>query len=336
MGGGAMRAAAKIFGVTSVNSGGAIRGATTSVPLPEHSVTNAARKVLKPGSILSSSPVIDDGKTAVVQSGSVQRPAWQMIDDWEFADGEEDGFLLDSMNPKPRIVFEGVPCLDEAKEATDDLKEALEKVYLNFPNATDGGESSKVIQDSTMSTPLSSSGYSETKACVTSETAVIHPSVSKPAFQAFSLLKESPQAQFVVASLVSDENVWNAVRKNEQLMEFLKLQRAGDLLSDEVNDVNVENEFQDDQKSKGASDEKHSKGNYDNIFTKIVKKVKATVVEMVSNLSGLFHDIFVGGPTEEEVKIDPNGGATIVDKTMGASLMGLAVLAIMVVLFKRN
>ncbi|KAL5667478.1 hypothetical protein ACJX0J_019699, partial [Zea mays] len=48
------------------------------------------------------------------------------------------------------------------------------------------------------------------------------PSMPGHVVQAFTLLKSSTEAQSVVASLASDRNVWDAVLKNEKVMEFYK------------------------------------------------------------------------------------------------------------------
>ncbi|KAJ4967006.1 hypothetical protein NE237_018855 [Protea cynaroides] len=56
---------------------------------------------------------------------SVQRSLWE-IDGLEFA-GDEDDLLLDYMSLMPRFVFGGDPTLEEAKEATSELKDALDQ-----------------------------------------------------------------------------------------------------------------------------------------------------------------------------------------------------------------
>ncbi|RCU22150.1 hypothetical protein DVA69_20505, partial [Acinetobacter baumannii] len=44
--------------------------------------------------------------------------------------------------PMPRVVFDAAPSFKEAKEATAELKDALDKVYLSSPKSTDFGEQS--------------------------------------------------------------------------------------------------------------------------------------------------------------------------------------------------
>ncbi|KAF9608055.1 hypothetical protein IFM89_005205 [Coptis chinensis] len=304
-----MRAATKVasFGL---NNG--IRNITSSLPLQEQSIPPTARKASRP--IVSSST---DGKPSVLvsegsSSFSAAKPScW---DDWEFT--EDDVLRSDVINPKPRVVFGNVPTFQEAKEATSDLKEALEKEYF------------------------SSSGYSETKVCVTSESAI--SSVPKPVFHAFSLLKESPEAQGVVASLASDKNVWDAVMQNEKVMEYINSHQTSTSsdTATEVNQTFPVNEFYNNLKSSECLNDdstgKQSEGS-GNAFLDFLEKVKITVTDMVSSLSGFLQSIFRGS-ADENISVDSNGNASAihVDKTMGASFMALSVLAIMVVVLKRG
>lgn len=65
-------------------------------------------------------------------------------------------------------------------------------------------------------------------------------------------------------------------------------------------------------------------------FRDILKNIKFKVMNMVSNVSSFLNNIF-GLPS------DANGDAKTIpiDMTLGASVMGLAVLVIMVVVLKR-
>ncbi|KAG5546356.1 hypothetical protein RHGRI_018513 [Rhododendron griersonianum] len=55
----------------------------------------------------------------------VHRPCWE-LDNWEFADGEQE-VIGRTGEPIPRLVFGGVPTIEEAREATGQLKDALGK-----------------------------------------------------------------------------------------------------------------------------------------------------------------------------------------------------------------
>lgn len=122
-GGGAMRTAAKVAGLGVVNAG--IRGGISPVPPPvEQSVRNASMPV---SAIISSSQVCG----GQVAAPTVQRPAWE-LDDWEFAGGVEEETLVEHGEPMARLVFGGPPSLQEAKEATTELKDALEKYTIHL------------------------------------------------------------------------------------------------------------------------------------------------------------------------------------------------------------
>lgn len=103
-----MATAAKVAGI-GVAKGG-FRGGFGFPPATEQfRVKSAAAAAYKPVSASISTAV----HASVEEDGMVmQRPVW---DDWEFAEEE----------PIPRVVFSKPPSLEEAKEATEDLKEAI-------------------------------------------------------------------------------------------------------------------------------------------------------------------------------------------------------------------
>ncbi|KAA8526905.1 hypothetical protein F0562_008866 [Nyssa sinensis] len=336
-GGGAMRAAAKVAGIGVVNGG--LRGVPAVSPA-EHTFSAAARTATRPVSAIASSS--DDVKSNVLIASqndkidaSMKRPSWE-IDDWEFAGGEDD-LLMEYGEPMPRLVFGSVPTLQEAKEATSELKDAIVKVYLSSPKSLGGGGSFIAGQESGLSL-LPNLEHLETKACVTSET----PKVPKNALQAFKFLNESPAAQTVVASIASDPNVWNAVLQNDTLVEFLQSHKStahfkdmDSVAKESVADV----EFQNQQAPKcfDKSSNSGQAGDFGNGFMGFVQNIKLTVVHMMSSLSDYFQNLF-GGPDAEKVSTDTDGSArkTVVDKALGASFMGLAVMVIMVVVLKRG
>lgn len=114
-GGAAMRAAARAAGIGVVAGG--LRG-VPGVSVGESTISAAVGKTSRPVSpTLSASTVHSDALSA-------QRLSWE-TDDWEFAGGEEE-WVVGSADPLPRLVFGGAPSLQEAREATSELKEALE------------------------------------------------------------------------------------------------------------------------------------------------------------------------------------------------------------------
>ncbi|KAL6975336.1 hypothetical protein U1Q18_024131 [Sarracenia purpurea var. burkii] len=327
-GGGVMRAAVRAAGNTVVNGG--LRG-VPSVSPAEHQVATAAGNGTRAVSAIVSAS--DEAKSAVLTASqsnmidaAVQRPSWE-LDDWEFAGGEEE-LISQAGEPMPRLVFGGAPTLQEAKEATSELKDALEKVYLSSPNSTNGHEPSLSL--------LSKPEYPETKACVTSETTAA--SMPKNALKAFRLLNESPAAQSVVASIASDPNVWGAVLQNEALVEFLQSRKSE---TDPVKKESVADaEFPDHQTTKnadGSSDSEQSADSRNGFMGGLFQNIKTAVSDMCSSLSDYFQNLFGDLPAEKE-SADTDGSArtTFVDKAIGASFMGLVVMVIMVVLLKRG
>ncbi|XVE80265.1 hypothetical protein DITRI_Ditri14bG0126100 [Diplodiscus trichospermus] len=239
----------------------------------------------------------------------------------EFAGGiEEDVAMVGSTDvssrgePMARVLFGGVPSLDEAKEATADLKVALDKAYLSTPHL-DG--LAQVSRQSLLSNP------EETKDCVASDVKAV--SLPKSAIQAFKLLNESSAVQSVVASIATDPNVWNAVMNNLEYIEFIQSYKTnefedhGSHQSSEPS-VKVEDYFD-------ASQPKDS----ENPFSDFLQKMKTNVVEMVNKATDLVQSLFTS--TSENPQED--AGSSYFDKKIGTSLMGLALMVIVVVVLKR-
>jgi len=304
-----MRAAAKVVGIGVLNSG--LRGAQAENPFAA-----AVRRATRPVSAVVSSS--EDVQLAPPQDGKVdapvQRTCWG-IDDWEFAGGEEE-LVIGSGEPVPRLVFGGVPTIQETEEATSELKDVLDKAYLSSKS------------------PKSNSEHLETKACVVSEATVTAP-VSKHAIQAFRFLNESPAAQSVVASIACDPKVWTAVLQNEAVMGFLQSHQTSVPFADKSVPPDAESESHQSPNwfGESSSSGESESGNW---FTDYLQKVRVTVVEMMSSLSDFFQNIFSSAYEHVSMGADGSGKESIMDKTVGASLMGLAVMVIMVVVLKRG
>ncbi|KAM3302407.1 hypothetical protein P3S67_016909 [Capsicum chacoense] len=358
-GGGAFRAAAKVAGITVANSG--FRSVTA-----EHPVYTAARNVVRPVSVSAISSSLEDVKSGVVTAvngggggglsdeSSVQKVVTE-FDDWEMA-GDEEEMMVSVGEPLPRVVFGGAPSLQEATEATSDLKHALEKVYLSGSANEYGGS----CVSGSSSSPFS-------KTCVVSET-VVTKSAPKHAMQAFRFLNETPAAQSVVASIACDPNVWNAVMQNRTLQEFLESQKTSEkslsliLLkifhngqasyyntifagasfpdSDHKIDESVADTDSFSQSSrrstssKSQADESKSGISFTDFLQNVTRTVTQTVVDMMNSLSDYFNNLFGGN----KVFFNADGSAKLgaVETTLGASFMGLAVMVMMVVVSKRG
>ncbi|XP_039012332.1 uncharacterized protein LOC120141573 [Hibiscus syriacus] len=312
MGGGVMRAAAKVAGAGIVNTG--LPGGVQVVPSSaEYSVVRVAAS--RSGS--SGIPVSGGGAcSASEMTASVnQMASWELVDDWEFAEGiEEEAPTAISVGGKPiaRVLFGGVPTLEEAKEATTDLKDALDKAYISSPNWTDDAHSSR-----------SSLISEETKDCIAYDVkATLAP---KPAVHAFKLLNESPAVQSMVASIAADPNVWNAVLHNPAYMDFIRSHKTSYAFENigspggcEPSSVKIEEYFDANQVG--------------NPFLDFVENFKTSVAEMANKATDFLQNLFTLPSAGVE---KGNAGLNYFEKTIGAGLVGLAVMVIMVVLLKR-
>lgn len=284
-----MRAAGKLAGV--VNS--SFRGGIPAVPLPEH-LSTKARPI---AGVLSDAPIdISSSCSSTVNKSCLES------DDWEFAEGE---VMSDVDEPVARVVFGGAPTLQEAKDATLELRTALDQAFLS--NKSSGGPYVSYPEH-----------HLESKACFTSDS---NASVRNHAIQAFRLLNESTAAQTVVASIASDPNVWTAILQNDALVEFLHSQKTGAEFSGYHSPKHSENEISDE--------ETETKNDFSNFF----QDIKARLEEMMNSLSGFFQDLFVGPGA-----VDGSAKATSVpvDKVMGGSIMGLAIMVIIVAILRRG
>nr|KYP43169.1 hypothetical protein KK1_035405 [Cajanus cajan] len=193
-GGGVMRAAAKVTGISKsvIRATSPVRSASQS--------TRYASPVRTPS--LSAGPV------SAEVAPSHEAVAW---DDWDFAD---DGEL-----DVPRVVVTSLPTFEEAKEATTELKDAIDQVYLSHESS----QYSSPVGEVTFQYPTIDEAVNKSRVIE----AISNPSVPRHALQAFHLLSTSRAAQDVVASLACDPNVWNAVMENSAVSSFFKSQHSG-------------------------------------------------------------------------------------------------------------
>lgn len=229
------------------------------------------------------------------------------FDDWVLTGGIEESF--ESAGIAPRLVFGPVPTLEEAMEATTDLKDALEKVYFT-PQHT--AESNEVCQ---------ATSHGE---CSTISSAPKHVT------QMFYLLQENSEAQDVVASLASDENVWNAVMKNEKVVQFCKKSSPEFVEIFKEPGEFVAESHTPDVFSSTMDVKETSEGS-------LLNKIKVKVSQMVNNISDFIKDSF-GISTGESSSSNKKSTSENTSSTFGAaaSFLGLAVAAILVILLKRG
>ncbi|XP_047149211.1 uncharacterized protein LOC124821382 [Vigna umbellata] len=307
-GGGAMRTAAKIAGIGVSKSG--LRGSTAALPT-EQSVRSASRS----SSVAGVSA--QGAKTAEVAPLHAASP-W---DDWDFAD--------DSDFVAPRMVFGSAPTFEEAKEATTELKDAIDQIYLS-------PDSSKFSSPGDEVSTLSPTLYEPVnRSCVID--AISNPSVPKHAIQAFNLLSTSHEAQAVVASLASDPNVWNAVMENPAVYRFFQSQQtvsdSGAVeTTEEVEKLSTFSSEGDETLEKMEATAESDSGSMFSDFMGFLQNLKLTVTELVSSVSSFLQNIF---PSPDTQKMAADADGNIKSSFMGGTFIGLAVLVIMVIVTKR-
>uniref|UniRef100_A0A0A9HDQ2 Uncharacterized protein n=1 Tax=Arundo donax TaxID=35708 RepID=A0A0A9HDQ2_ARUDO len=214
---------------------------------------------------------------------------------------------------KPRLVF-APPSREEAEEATTELRVAIERVYFNEAPVEVVKEQDKELNKLA--------------------TDAIIPSMPGHVVQAFTLLKSSPEAQSVVASLASDRNVWDAVLKNEKVMEFYKTHQPTLVQAFPEDTATVESP----EKFEGASPENasHEELPTGSPFVDFVDNVKKTVMDLVNNISHFFQDIFQNpGEAQAGANSSAEKSPSLAEMAVGGSFMALAIAVILVVMFKR-
>lgn len=112
-----IRAAAKATGIGLINS------SSRSGVVSEAPIFAATRAVSRPITAIS---VNSSSDNVAIDPQSPERLCFGAIDDWEFAGS--DGEII-SPTGAPKTVFGSPPTIEEAKTATGELKDALEKYY---------------------------------------------------------------------------------------------------------------------------------------------------------------------------------------------------------------
>ncbi|XP_074589651.1 uncharacterized protein LOC141845493 [Curcuma longa] len=312
MGGGAMRTAAKTAGLGSYRTIGPFFGrAAVAVGRRAQHPSNATASTEAPPAFSISASEKGPQDAAILSAAQI--PSWE-IDDWEFAGWteKEEAALRDSLRPPPRVVFGPVPTLEEAKEATADLEDAVKEMYF-----------SPISNHSPRGIPHESTTLEAS--------AVVLPSIPKHVAQTFALLHGNPEVQDVVASIAADKNVWDAVLKNPKVTEFYKTHKSiappsESCIETELPELPVADE---DCESSTAESTKSSP------FADFMFMVKDKVTQVVSNISDFLQDFFEPSAETSSAKSSPEKDKPLVDFTLGASLMALAVTTILVILFKR-
>ncbi|MQL97717.1 hypothetical protein Taro_030418 [Colocasia esculenta] len=375
MGGGMMRTAAKAVAAGGFRVAHAPRIDLAAAAGARRSARPPPSAVAVPGQVAEGAPLL--------YAASSNRSA--PIEGWEVVVRDEEE-LFDALQPAPpaRLVFGPVPTLEEAKEATSDLKDAVEKLY--FTPTASGLESFSVAAKSVLPESSCLESMDAKNKCV-----AIIPSMPRHVVQAFSLLQGCPEAQViillltflrwsvaahelildfgefvslrarrgkemktmvicfpvkelvsdprplvqdVVASLASDKSVWDAVMKNEKVMEFYKTHQIN---SPPVETSRYQEEsVSEDGKCTDSSVVEEAPPSSQNGFTGFVKSIKVKVTEVVNGLSDFFSDLFKDLMGTTETKEATASEGSHFNMGVGASFFALAVAAILVILVRRG
>ncbi|KAF8673656.1 hypothetical protein HU200_048402 [Digitaria exilis] len=303
--------------------GGSIRAAAKAAMVGGYRSAAYMRRAVTP----SSSSAADTRKASTVA-----------VDDWVITDHE---------------VFGPVPTHEEALAATVDLSDAFEMCVLSLClhsakvgsqtaqfkpkthlSSTDQENHAKVAQQIALPELVDSEAPQVVVHSETSEKEDNYENLLAAAgtpgrvVQAFTLLHQSPEAQDVVASLASDKNVWDAVMKNEKVMNFYKTYETK--LSECSNSASS---VSGDEVEDGSSYLRSSAGE----LKDYLEKMKALVSEMMTNLSNMMQDLVA---TSDEGRCKGKLKTLIISSSKDfpnapSAFVLLAIASIMVVLLKR-
>lgn len=117
-----IRAAVKANGIGLINS--SLRSGVVS----EAPISVTTRAVSRPISAIA----VKSSDSVAIDTPSHETHCLGAIDDWEFAEIVEE-IKIPAADPIPKNVFDAPPTIEEAKTATGELKDALEKYdYLQI------------------------------------------------------------------------------------------------------------------------------------------------------------------------------------------------------------
>ncbi|XP_073146528.1 uncharacterized protein [Henckelia pumila] len=278
-------------------------------------------EVVRAAAKLPGVPVMIRGKTAEQVSSSTRMPfsARRHCTSGDEAAGE----------PMPRLVFHRVPTPEEAKEATSEIIVGIEKIYPWSPDY-DGYEKS-VNGKHEFHSSGSNSEIEEAKTSASGEVTT-EPPVPTTVYTAFRLLRESSAAQNVVASIACDPNVVKAVRQNQQLQEFLHLERRRWASSHSVSGA----EKLDELYTESVEDSSTNTESKPRISFEDPLKMIKDMVDMMKNLSDFFKNVFGGEGTKSFATGDHGAPRASAEHVIEASLLGLAIMVIMLIFLKRG
>ncbi|KAJ0966064.1 hypothetical protein J5N97_027202 [Dioscorea zingiberensis] len=232
-------------------------------------------------------------------------------EDWVFAEEEVESVCEVALNPTPRVVFEAAPSLEEAKDATLDLKDAFERMYECKEEQPQ--DENCILPSVLMPSP-------ENRAV---------SAMPKRVFDAFTLLQQSPEAQIVVASLASDPNIWNALLKNDRLMNFYESRQIDFSPISTVESIAENEEIYSEASSVTLFLNKASSVTLKDRLRKMVEYVKMEISNISIKISDFFQDL--KGTFTTEGSNEESDAKTLI----GSSFMAIVIAVIFLILFKR-
>ncbi|KAH9314289.1 hypothetical protein KI387_022916 [Taxus chinensis] len=234
----------------------------------------------KPAASSSYSCSTEEEEECVGGRGEWRSLSWSWEGEGE-GEYEEDQFVFGGGGiPAP---FDSPPTKQEVEEAVSNLQSA-------FPFS--GSQSNQTslplssVEHNNDPAGVAESLESNTKSCKTvvdwiepelhfSNRGVVQPLGHNNVFDAFQLLQNSPAVQGMVVSLASDKAIWDAVLKNEQVVEFRKSLQKGGSNMQEI--------------TEGSDDA--SAAEKTNLFAQTMENVKLKVTEYMEKITELIHNI---------------------------------------------
>lgn len=326
MGGGAMlRNVGRAIGVSGFGVGA---GAASAVQQASCSACRSSSwNVAK---VRASACVCQQERGIVTQQTLPSPPCWQ-LDDWEFT-GHEEGFPLHHNDNDhlvhDRLIFGSVPTQKEVQEAVSDLQDALTQGIIpvsgTFDHKTASSSSSSVYEKSD-SVEVSTIQESENKSCgnlvnlnqmekdFPENYGIVQTDGHNNVREAFNMLQSNPAVQGMVISLASDKAMWDALLKNEKVIEFREALQKGESTLPEF-----------------SKDSEKPPCNQENPFMQAFEMTKMKVMEYYEKITEVLHQFF--GLADKKVLFEKDGDP--VERALKASLM-LSVAVLLIVLVKR-
>lgn len=275
--------------------------------------------------VRASACVCQQGSGIATQQTVPSAPSWQ-LDDWEFAGGEEQ-FQPHHNDIDPviqdRLIFGSVPTQKEVQEAVSDLQDALSQGIIPVSGTL---SSSSSVHENSDAVEISAVQETENKSYGNlvypnqmeqelheEKYRIVQKDVHNNVREAFDMLQSNPAVQGMVISLASDKAMWDALLKNEKVVEFREALQK---------DVSVLPELSKDTEKPARHQE--------NPFMQAFEITKMKVMECFNKITEVLHQFF--GLADKKGLFEKDGDP--LERTLKATLM-LSVAVLLIVLVKR-